>query len=315
MSGARRRALIGLGLAVTAVFAYVAVRNTRPGEVWEALRDSDWLWLVPAFAVLAVGILLRALRWWSLFEPATRPPFGAVLEATVIGYFFNNVLPLRAGEAARVVALKRRARASWAETGGTVALERAFDVLAVLGLLFALVPWLPEVSWLRVAAVLAAVMLLVLAAAAVVLALWADRPLQRLFRPLGRLFPSERVELGAASLARGLVGLRHLRIAAPAFGLTVLSWVVFGLSTWLAMLGFHLGLSPAAGIFVIIALGLSAILPASPAGVGVFEAAVVVALSTYDIDESEALSYALVLHALHFFPFIAAGLVVLRRRD
>ena len=315
MSAARRRALIGLGLAVTAVFAYVAVRDTRPGEVWDALRDSNELWLVPAFAVLAVGIVLRALRWWSLFEPATRPPLRAVLEATVIGYFFNNVLPLRAGEAARIVALRRRAGASWAETGGTVALERAFDVLAVLALLFALVPWLPEVSWLRVAAALAAVVLLVLVGTGIVLAVWGDRPLQRLFRPLGRLFSSERVELGAASLARGLVGLRHLRIAAPALALTVISWVVLGLSTWLAMLGFHLGLSPAAGIFVMIALGLSAILPASPAGVGVFEAAVVVALSAYGVNESEALSYALVLHALHFFPFIAAGLVVLRRRD
>jgi uncharacterized membrane protein YbhN (UPF0104 family) len=315
LSAASRRVLIGVGLAVTAVFAYLAVRETRPGEVWEALRESDWLWLLPAFAVLAIGIVLRALRWWVLFSPATRPPIGPVLEATLLGYFFNNVLPLRAGEAARIVALRRRARGSWAETGATVALERAFDVMAVLGILFVLVPWLPEVSWLRVAAALAALMLVVLVAAAVILALWGDRPLQRLLRPLVRFIHVDRVEAGGASLARGLVGLRHLSIALPALALTVLSWVVLGISTWLAMLGFHLGLSPAAGIFVMTALGLSAILPASPAGIGVFEAAVVVALSTYDIDESEALSYALVLHALHFFPFIAAGLVVLRRRD
>jgi uncharacterized membrane protein YbhN (UPF0104 family) len=297
------------------VFAYLAVRDTRPDEIWEALRESDWLWLLPAFVVLAIGIVLRALRWWVLFSPATRPSLGAVLEATLLGYFFNNVLPLRAGEAARIVALRRRARGSWAETGATVVLERAFDVLAVLGLLFVLVPWLPEVSWLRVAAALAAVMLVVLVAAAVVLAVWGDRPLKRLLRPLGRFVHADRVDTGGASLARGLVGLRHLSIALPALALTVVSWVVLGISTWLAMLGFHLGLSPAAGIFVMIALGLSALLPASPAGVGVFEAAVVVALSTYDIDESEALSYALVLHALHFFPFIAAGLLVLRRRD
>jgi uncharacterized protein (TIRG00374 family) len=297
------------------VFAYLAVRDTQPDEVWDALRESDWLWLLPAFAVLAAGVALRALRWWALFSPATRPSFGAVFEATLLGYFFNNVLPLRAGEAARIVALRRRARGSWAETGATVALERAFDVLAVLALLFVLVPWLPEVSWLRVAAALAAVVLLALGAAAVVLALWGERPLRRLLRPLGRFVHAERLESGAASLGRGLVGLRHLSIALPALGLTVLSWAVLGISTWLAMLGFHLGLSPVAGIFVMIALGLSAILPASPAGVGVFEAAVVVALSTYDIDESEALSYALVLHALHFFPFIVAGLLVLRRRN
>jgi uncharacterized protein (TIRG00374 family) len=315
LSATRRRLLIGLGLAVTVAFAYVAVRDAHPEEVWQALRESQWLWLLPAFVVLALAIFLRALRWWALFEPETRPPLGAVVEATVIGYFFNNLLPLRAGEAARVVALRRRARRSWAETGATVVVERAFDVVAVLALLFVLVPWLPEVSWLRVAAALAAVVLAVLAAAAVALAVWGDRPVQLVLRPLTRLLSPERVELGAANLARGLAGLRRLRIAVPVLALTLVSWVVLGLSTWLAMLGFHLGLSPVAGVFVMIALGLAAILPASPAGVGVFEAAVVIALSAYGIGDSQALSYGLVLHALNFFPFILAGLVVLRRRD
>jgi uncharacterized membrane protein YbhN (UPF0104 family) len=193
--------------------------------------------------------------------------------------------------------------------------ERAFDVVAVLVLLFVLVPWLPDVSWLRIAVALAAVLLAGLAATAVALAVWGDRPLRLVLRPLARLISPERIEFGATNLARGLAGLRRLRIAVPALALTLVSWVALGLSTWLAMLGFDLGLSPVAGIFVVIALGLSAILPASPAGVGVFEAAVVIALSAYGVGDSEALSYGLVLHALNFFPFILAGLVVLRRRD
>jgi len=75
---------------------------------------------------------------------------------------------------------------------------------------------------------------------------------------------------------------------------------------------FDLGLSPAAGIFTLIALGLSAVLPAGPSGIGVFEAAVVVALRAYGVDDSTALSAALVLHALNFIPFVIAGLAVLR---
>jgi glycosyltransferase 2 family protein len=315
LNATRRRALIGLGIAVTAVFGYVAVRDAHPAEVWEALRESEWLWLLPALAVMVIAVFLRAVRWWALFEPETRPPLGAVVEATVIGYFFNNLLPLRAGEAARVVALRRRTRTSWAETGATVVLERAFDVVAVLVLLFVLVPWLPEVRWLRLAAALAAALLAVLAGAAVALAVWGDRPVRLVLRPLARLVAPERVELGVGNLTRGLAGLRRLRVAAPVLALTLVSWVVLGISTWLAMLGFHLGLSPIAGIFVMLALGLAAILPASPAGVGVFEAAVVIALSAYGVGHSEALSYGLVLHALNFFPFIVAGLVVLRRRD
>ena len=78
------------------------------------------------------------------------------------------------------------------------------------------------------------------------------------------------------------------------------------------MIGFDLGLSPLAGGLVIVAIGLSMILPSSPAAVGVFEAATLVALNAYGVPKSAGLSYALVLHAVNFFPYIAAGLIVLQ---
>jgi uncharacterized membrane protein YbhN (UPF0104 family) len=53
------------------------------------------------------------------------------------------------------------------------------------------------------------------------------------------------------------------------------------------------------------------ILPSSPAAVGVFEAAALIALKAYGIDKSAALSYALVLHAVNFAPYVIAGAVVL----
>jgi uncharacterized membrane protein YbhN (UPF0104 family) len=88
--------------------------------------------------------------------------------------------------------------------------------------------------------------------------------------------------------------------------------MLLALSAWMLMLGFDLGLSPLAGGLVIVAIGLSMILPSSPAAVGVFEAATLVALQAYGIPKSQGLSYALVLHAANFFPYIVAGLVVLR---
>jgi uncharacterized membrane protein YbhN (UPF0104 family) len=49
------------------------------------------------------------------------------------------------------------------------------------------------------------------------------------------------------------------------------------------------------------------IVPSGPAGIGVFEAATLVALLPYDVDRSSALSYALVLHAINSIPFIVFG--------
>src|SRR5581483_9913829 len=142
---------------------------------------------------------------------------------------------------------------------------------------------------------------------------FGDRPFRLLLRPLARLplITLERTERAAESVVRGAAALRDWRLVAVASTLTVGSWILLGASCWTLMLGFHLHLGLLAGMLVIIALGLAAILPSSPAAVGVFEAAALVALKAYRIPQSGALSYALVLHALNFFPYILAGIVVI----
>jgi glycosyltransferase 2 family protein len=84
------------------------------------------------------------------------------------------------------------------------------------------------------------------------------------------------------------------------------------ISFWLVTLSFDLDLPVVSGLLVLTAVGLSLILPAGPGSVGVFEAAVIVALRAYDVPQAEALSYALVLHAVNFFPYIVAGAVAVR---
>jgi uncharacterized protein (TIRG00374 family) len=309
-----RAALVWLGLAVTVLFGYLAVRNVNPGEAWDAFVESGKLWLLPALGALAVAVLVRVVRWRSLYAPSRRPPFRPATKSLLIGYLFNNLLPLRAGEAARVIALHRSAAASRVETAATIVVERAFDVLSLLLLLFFVLPWLPEVSWLRPAAALLIALGAVLLAAVVLLARFGERIVRLVLRPLSWLpfLSATRFEAGVAYLAEGLAGLRDPRVAVEAFAWTVLSWLLVALSFWFVLLGFDLDLSFLAALFVVIAVNLSLILPSSPGGLGVFEAAVVVALGAYGVSDSEALSYAILVHAVNSIPFIVVGAVVLQ---
>src|SRR5262249_34590096 len=152
-------------------------------------------------------------RWRYLFAAETRPPFAPVVEAMLIGQFFNNVLPARAGEAARIVYLNQQARASRAETVGTVISERAYDVLGVLLLLFVLLPWLPHVTWLRAAGILAIVLSLGMIGVFVVLRAFHARPARWLARRLAWLpfVDVERAERAAENLVHGLAALRRPR--------------------------------------------------------------------------------------------------------
>ncbi len=75
------------------LFSYIALSGINLSEVSRALRTSDYLWLIPALIAFGLGDVARGLRWRSLFAPGRRPPRGSVVNATMIGYFYNSILP------------------------------------------------------------------------------------------------------------------------------------------------------------------------------------------------------------------------------
>lgn len=308
------RIAVWTGLVVSAVFAYLALRGARLDEVWASLEASDYEWTVPALAVMTCAFFIRALRWQVLFAPARRPPFRIVASALYVGYFFNNILPARAGDAASILALNRRARTPVAEATGTLVVERAFDLLSLLLLLFVSLPWLPDLSWVRAAGLLAGGLFLAVGLVVIALAAFGERPFLFAGRHLERIRFLKDLGIGEASanLFRGLHGLRRPWAGLLSFLLTTLSWLVLAVGFWLVTVAFDLRLSYGAGLLVVIAVGLGMVLPSSPAALGVFEAATVVALAAYGIPDSEAVSFALVLHALNALPFLVLALVLLR---
>jgi uncharacterized protein (TIRG00374 family) len=319
---AARPLLAAAGLIITASAIYLALRGVNADDARRALADSDLIWLLPASAALVAAVSLRALRWWSLFDSAHRPPLSAVTRALLIGLFFNNILPVRAGELARVIALHRHAGTPRAEGLSTVVVERLFDVLALLLLLFAAYPLLPEIPWLRAAALFAAGVVAAVAVLVFVIVRYDERALHWVLSPLRRLpitGVAERLEIAARNATRGLVAIRNARIALEAMALTLASWLALAFSCWILFKAFSLHLPLVAGLLVAVTINLSLILPSAPAAIGVFEYATVVALRAFDIPRAEALSYGLVLHLLNLVPFLVTGVAllgpgVLRRR-
>jgi uncharacterized protein (TIRG00374 family) len=300
-------------IAVTLVFSYIALRGIRLGQVWHALRSCEYIWLIPALVAFGLGVVARAMRWRSLFAPRRRPPRTAVLNATMVGYFYNSILPARAGEAARVVVLTQRSSSPPVEIVGTVVLERLYDVVAILVIFFLAVPWLPQVSWFGAAAVASIVLAGLIVAATTVLVVYGDRPVRMLLRPVRRLswFSGDRLDRVVAELTDGLSGLHRPAVALEAFLWTVLAWMLTAVYAYIVTLAFHLHVPFGCGVLVAVAVGLSMILPSPPAAVGVFEGAALIALKAYGVPHSLALPYALVLHAVSFIPFVLVGVFLL----
>jgi uncharacterized protein (TIRG00374 family) len=275
---------------------------------------------VPALLLYAFAIGVKAARWRYLFLPETRPAWGAIVKATLLGYLYLAVLPIRAGEPARIIVLNRLSGTSKVEITGTAIVERVFDLAVLLVCFFALEPWLPAGGWARPLAILAGVAGLAIVLVVVLLRVTGERGLRVLLRPFGLLprVGRESLEHAAVNLRQGLAGLHDPGTAMVALALTAVSWVVFGVSCGVALRAFHLHISVLAGMLVVVAVSLAASLPSLPAGVGIFESACIAALKAYHVAKPEAAAFAVVWHTLNIAPFLLVGaplaMVLARRR-
>jgi glycosyltransferase 2 family protein len=127
--GAVLRVIISAGLlGVVLVYADV-------GEVVRSVRDGHWQWFVLGLGLMAIAVVLGALRWWLLLEGAQiRVPARSSVQPFATSLVLNIVLPTAvAGDAVRTWVVGRESGRLLGAATATV-----FDKLTALTCLFAL---------------------------------------------------------------------------------------------------------------------------------------------------------------------------------
>src|SRR6185312_7157851 len=204
------------GLAISVAFGWLAIRDVSWHAVRVSLGEIRPVWLIAALLLLALAVWMRAERWRALFADGRRPPRRAVFWSLNIGYLFNNLLPARAGAAARGAA--------------SVAVERVFDLAALAILMLVAAPLLGSsraaraTEWTSAALVVLAGLLLVAAG--------RSRVRGRLAAAARRI-PFVRGSLARATvaeLAEGARGLRDPGMAAQVAAWSMASWIVLAVS-------------------------------------------------------------------------------------
>lgn len=308
------RLILSFGISI-ALLVFL-LRGTDTSKLFDALRQADWRWILPAIVLYFIGAWLRSMRW-GLLLPEHSVSTPTLFRALVVGFTVNNLLPVRMGEVARAYLLARWCAIPYGATLASLVVERILDglslaALLLLGLRF--VPDPPEYlvrGGLLVAAVFCAgAVALALAAwragAIVAIADWLSRPLPRRVRDLSLKL--------AASFARALSLVRGRGRLARILALSLLAWC-FELSLFLVLMP-SLGIVASVPVSLLVgsASNFATLVPSAPGYVGTFEAALTTVLrDTAGIDHELALAYAFVVHATLFLPVVVLGTLVLWR--
>jgi uncharacterized membrane protein YbhN (UPF0104 family) len=109
-------------------------------------------------------------------------------------------------------------------------------------------------------------------------------------------------------------GIAPVRRPGVILGIVLYTGLLWALTVAVIVLlaeAFHLGVPWEASLVIVVALAFGVSLPSAPGFVGTFHYAVFASLLIYGVPRSEALSYAIVLHAASILPVFFLGLVFL----
>jgi phosphatidyl-myo-inositol alpha-mannosyltransferase len=237
------------------------------------------------------------------------------MQGTFIGVLMSSTLPARLGEPSRALIVARRlgrARETLPVVLGTMVSQTLLNLLALLIL---------GCVTLSSVSVLdghdRALLLIALAPLAALVAVL----LAPVLIPPAAVSRSRRLQAALAGLRGVLLRLRDgLRVfsrprrAALATVTQLCAWALQWLSCWLLLMA--LGLDSHAGVgaaaAVLFAVNVTAVIPATPANIGVFQAACVAVLAgAYHVSTPDAIAYGIVLQAVEVATALLMGLPAL----
>ena len=299
--------LLVSALALVVVFSLTDLEALR-GLAFRVRWDQ-----LPGIAILTLAIVCAfGLRWRTLVREALPIPRSVLVCA--LGIAGNQLLPLRGGDALRVVLSTRGARAPSLHAGvSAIALEKVFDLVAVatFALISASVLLGARDGATRINAFTAAGGVVIIAATILLLArsgrlTIATRSLSRVLRIRPRLY---------RHLFRPLHHLQQLtspgRVAVLLIQ-TAFIWMVLYVLAYLAvakLVGIHLTVADTMVLLCAGALGVA--IPAAPSGLGTFHAAIVSAFLILGRPVAEGLVLAVAIHGVFFVALCVIGAVAL----
>lgn len=317
--GRRRARTAGIGLAGVAGvgLSLLAVRQVGLDHLAASFVRSSPSWVLVAFALMVASMLLRAVSWHAIAAaalPHRRVRRRDIASGTMIGVLMSATLPARLGEPARATVVSRRVgrvRETFPVLIGTLVSQTLLNILALVALGVIIVSTTDlfqrnQEAVFAVSTIPVLLLVAVLTAPLLVRTSGDGRMAQALVRAKSLLI----------RVRSGLRVFRQPRAAAVATSAQLAAWGLQLLSCYVLLRALELdtqvGIGAAAA--ALFAVNVTAVVPATPSNIGIFQVAVISVLTTgYGVAKVDALAYGIILQAVEIATAVAVGVPALVR--
>ena len=307
---------IWLGVVISGFFIWLTFREIDYGALWMAMKRADYLYLLPTVILTIILFYFRSLRWGNILEPIKKIGIYSLFSATSIGYMANNILPARIGEFARAYAIGKEEEISVSASFATIVIERILDLLAVFILLFVV---LNIISFpaeniefeqlMRKGGTIAILVFICMIAFLYFFQKNTDffkKIVFSIVKPYSKKVAIKLLKL-MNSFASGFSVLQKGSHIIRIIIYSVVIWFLSAIPIHWILLSFGHELPLSISFFILVLIGFAVSVPSAPGYVGTFHFACSKGLELFNIPGEEALSVAIVLHAVNFFPITIIG--------
>jgi len=128
-----------LFLLIGVALLWYCFRNQDITKIKSDLRHANYFWIAIALLCSLISHVIRAARWNLLITPlGYKTQLSTSFYAVMIGYLANMAIP-RAGEISRCGVISKQNNIPFTPVFGTVIVERVFDLLCLIFILFLVV--------------------------------------------------------------------------------------------------------------------------------------------------------------------------------
>lgn len=307
---------IVIGFIVSLFFLYLAFRQLDFSLMKNAFSVANYWLLIPSVIVIFLSHWLRSIRWQLLLNPIKQINANNLFTALLIGYSANTILPAHLGEFIRAYIISREKDVSLSSVMATIIVERIIDVLSIVLIMAFTVFVFPFPAWVKQSGYI----LLLFSIGLIFFLILSKKYTESTVKIISvflKPFPQKLKEKILNIFYSFLAGFKSMKSKKDYLIIIILSfliwlsyWSVFYINFYTFNLINDFNLDITAGLVILVITTISVIVPSSPGYIGTYHWLCQFSLELFAVPRAMGLSYAIVLHAVNFFPVFIVGIIL-----